>query len=139
MYEEERNKMLKEFFAAKSKMVYCHAIRRRLIAEFGGCCIICKSKDKMQFAHMDDTRVGGTGRGRILRYIDVILFREKYKLMCMRCHAIFDTLLHCGGMKRRNAFKLLKEIVASNKNISITGITRFDGEKFVLREEFIKK
>jgi hypothetical protein len=141
MYEEVRNRLLKGYFSAKDKKAYTHALKRQLIAGFGGCCIICKSKDRLQFAHMACTKVDGTGRGSYRRYADVIANKKKYRLMCMRCHAIFDTLLYCGGMKRRGAFSMLKSLVAEDEGVRVSDIITFNLEKnmFVLRGEFVKK
>lgn len=138
MYEHKRNEILCDFFSVPNKKVYCHRLRRKLIAELGGCCLVCKSKSKLQFSHIGDTRVGGTGRGRILRYIDVLLFKKKYKLMCARCHAIFDTLRRFNGNKQENAMKILRKLIMKDKRIDFGDIFTFNCEKnkFVLKDNY---
>lgn len=65
--------------------------RQQLVADRGGECEECGSKEKMEFAHLGETGLYGAGRGRKERYYDVIRNPDKYKLLCQRCHKRLDT------------------------------------------------
>jgi hypothetical protein len=136
-FEKRRNEILKKFFSAKSKMEYCHAFRKRLIKEFGGCCKICNSTGRLQFAHIDDTFTGGTGRGRILRYIDIELNRDAFILLCVRCHSTFG-VLSINTKDNKHTFDIAKKIIDEDKNFNPSRMLEFNikNNRFVLKEEF---
>jgi hypothetical protein len=58
--------------------------------EFGGKCIFCPSKENLQFAHIRETGLNGWGRGKKVRYYDIVNHKEDYRLMCKDCHHKFD-------------------------------------------------
>jgi hypothetical protein len=57
---------------------------------FGGKCIFCGNNDDLQFAHIRETEVRGWGRGKMVRYYDIINHKDDYRLMCKDCHKKFD-------------------------------------------------
>jgi len=58
--------------------------------EFGGKCKNCQSTEKLQFAHLEETGLHGWGRGKKVRYYDIINHRNAYILLCELCHKKFD-------------------------------------------------
>lgn len=68
--------------------------RERLIREFGGRCERpgCRSRDHLEFAHVEHTDIlrFGRGRGRNLRTLDVQNNPGAYALLCTDCHDRFD-------------------------------------------------
>ena len=133
------SKMLQEFFSIKDeegKKKYKHELRAKLEAEFGGCCQICDSDYKLEFAHAKDTLVGGTGRGTILRLADIISNKDRYRLLCKRCHAISEILV-MNGLEFSDSIGKTSVIVLANPEIKVSDIMKFNGDKFVLKKEFL--
>lgn len=64
--------------------------RKRLLEEWGGECLFCGSKEKLQFAHLEETDVKGWGRGRKERLYDVINNPDSYVLLCREHHRKLD-------------------------------------------------
>jgi len=64
--------------------------RRKLVAEFGGQCWFCGSREDLEFAHIKATGLNGRGRGQNHRVIDVIRNKKSYVLACRRCHVAYD-------------------------------------------------
>jgi hypothetical protein len=132
--------LLEKYFggSADDRREYGRMLRQELIADLGGCCFICKSADRLQFAHMDDTLILSTGRGMILRYSDVILNKRLYKLLCKRCHGIFDIIRKDNDLKPDIALNLVKEFIAEDKNITGISMMEFNVKenKFVLKNDY---
>src|SRR5574341_148135 len=60
-------------------------------ARRGNCCKRCKSKYKLEYAHLIPTRLSGhSGRGSWSRYNDIIQNPECYILLCHKCHVEYD-------------------------------------------------
>lgn len=68
------------------------ARRAQLIREWGGRCErrSCRRRDNLEFAHVEQTKVTGRGRGANWRVLDVIRNPSAYALLCKGCHAEFD-------------------------------------------------
>jgi len=65
--------------------------RQELIQRFGGKCKNCGSTEKLQFAHIEKTKLSGSkGRGTKERFYDVLKNPEKYRLYCEGCHEQYD-------------------------------------------------
>ena len=62
----------------------------KLREEFGNKCHICNELYDLEFAHIKDTELSGRGRGRKERYYDIIKNKKSYKLLCSRCHELYD-------------------------------------------------
>jgi hypothetical protein len=68
-------------------------IRRALKIAFGGVCCKCAKIMcfyPLEFAHIQETKLKGKGRGRKERIWDVIKNPWCYMLMCKDCHKWFD-------------------------------------------------
>jgi len=59
--------------------------------QFGNKCSTegCDS-DKLDFAHIKDTKLSGSGRGSLHRYYDIKKHPDCYALMCKKHHRIYD-------------------------------------------------
>lgn len=57
-------------------------LKKKLIKQFGGKCIICGSIKNLEFAHLKPTKLKGIGRGRKERYYDVLKNPDCYVLTC---------------------------------------------------------
>lgn len=62
----------------------------RLREEFGNCCQKCGIKDKLEFAHINETGLSGRGRGRKERYYNIKNNKKEYLLLCRDCHRETD-------------------------------------------------
>jgi len=58
--------------------------------KFGGKCFKCKSKKKLQFAHVRKTGLSGRGRGQKARYYDIMNHPKSYRLLCEDCHQKYE-------------------------------------------------
>lgn len=63
---------------------------RELREERGNRCNRCGSTLFLQFAHISETGLKGTGRGRKERLYDIIKNPEAYILACRFCHELYD-------------------------------------------------
>ncbi len=64
--------------------------RQRLVElrrEFGGKCYRCESEDHLEFHHKDQKFLG-PGRGRNARVLDILKHRDKFLLVCRKCHRL---------------------------------------------------
>ena len=61
-----------------------------MIRIFGGCCDICGSRRRLEFAHVRPTGLDGMSRGSIKRIQDVESNPDAYRLMCRRDHLAYD-------------------------------------------------
>ena len=57
---------------------------------FGGECARCGSQYDLQFAHVHDTGLTGSGRGKFKRYYNIINNLFSYILLCSYCHRQYD-------------------------------------------------
>lgn len=57
---------------------------------FGGKCIFCGTTFELQFAHIKETGLFGWSRGKKARYYDILYHQDCYRLMCKKCHKLFD-------------------------------------------------
>ena len=131
------SKMLKEYFSCGDRKFYTKKVRQKLVNDFGGCCEICKTIYRLEFAHMNNTTVEGTGRGIILRLADITLNKCLFKLLCKRCHAVFDILcLHC-NVSKDVVFLKTKKLINLEPNIKHSSLLSFDGDKFVLKSKYV--
>jgi len=64
--------------------------REALIKAYGGCCELCGSVEKLEFAHVEETDLKGIGRGRKERFYDILKNPLSYRLWCRECHALKD-------------------------------------------------
>jgi len=64
--------------------------REKLVQEYGGECERCRSKERLEFAHLMNTPLSGRGRGYNNRVLDVIRYPECYILLCNVCHRQMD-------------------------------------------------
>lgn len=71
---------------------YYRQLRVRLIREFGGRCERCRTREKLEFAHVEHTPVCdiSRGRGRNDRIRDVAKNPSAFALLCSGCHDAFD-------------------------------------------------
>ena len=63
---------------------------RKLREAYGGKCAICGSMERLEFAHVQPTKLSGRSRGRKERYYDVSNNPECYMLLCHDCHRDYD-------------------------------------------------
>jgi 5-methylcytosine-specific restriction endonuclease McrA len=66
--------------------------RGELMSRFGGKCSNCGSTEELQFAHIRETKLNGRGRGRKERLYDIIKNPLSYRLLCKKCHEMFDEM-----------------------------------------------
>lgn len=64
--------------------------RKRLLEEWGGQCLFCGKRGKLEFAHLEETELKGRGRGRKERLYDVIRHPNSYVLLCKKNHRELD-------------------------------------------------
>lgn len=66
--------------------------RRQLIEQFGGRCSRdgCRSRSRLELAHVKPTPLRGRGRGFNDRVLDVLRHPDAYVLLCRRHHLEFD-------------------------------------------------
>lgn len=57
---------------------------------FGGCCVLCTSKERLEFAHIQPNGVTGKGRGGNRRAYHIRANPDHYRLLCRRCHLRYD-------------------------------------------------
>jgi len=57
-------------------------LKKKLIKQFGGKCIVCGKTTNLEFAHIKPTKLNGKGRGRKERYYDVLKNPDYYCLTC---------------------------------------------------------
>lgn len=69
---------------------YVRRKRNRLLHYFGRVCAKCRGKNSLEFAHKEDTGLNGAGRGGLSRVRDVEKNRDKYLLLCKKCHYEYD-------------------------------------------------
>jgi len=81
---------------------YYRPKRLKLIREFGGHCTYdtCNSTSDLEFGHVRRTSLSGKGRGSYRRLMDVMKNFHAYKLMCRRCHRIYDIENHLIHIER---------------------------------------
>lgn len=60
------------------------------IEAFGSACLHCGKSLNLEFAHTEPTGLCGRGRGKYRRLRDVRRNPDKYILLCMTCHDLFD-------------------------------------------------
>lgn len=68
-------------------------VKRRwqsLIEGRGGCCLHCLGVHDLEFAHTEPTLCKGKGRGKYRRLRNILRYPDKYVLLCMGCHDVFD-------------------------------------------------
>lgn len=68
------------------------AQRARLIRDFGGRCERCRTRERLEFAHVEHTPVCDIprGRGRNQRIRDIHRDPSAFALLCVWCHRQFD-------------------------------------------------
>lgn len=75
---------------------YYTEVYRLLFAElrksFGGKCVVCKTVEKLEFAHVKPTSLSSDGRGLKNRYYDIKNHPDCYILMCFHHHHEFDRI-----------------------------------------------
>lgn len=69
-------------------------VERRSMQELrdarGNRCRRCRSRAKLEFAHVKETPLRGRGRGQMHRYCDIKKNPDCYELLCWDCHHEFD-------------------------------------------------
>lgn len=61
-----------------------------LRAQFGGRCVDCGTRKRLEFAHIKPTGLMGRGRGMPDRYHDIKRNPDCYVLRCRPCHRAWD-------------------------------------------------
>lgn len=61
-----------------------------LALRWGGICERCGQNHELQFAHTQETKLKGRGRGSRERYYDARRHPECYMLLCGECHDLVD-------------------------------------------------
>lgn len=62
----------------------------KLRVSYGNCCDMCGSTESLEFAHTRDNGFSGMGRGRKERYYNIKNNPNDYRLLCKKCHRIYD-------------------------------------------------
>jgi len=69
-------------------------LRKKLKKEYGNICNYpkCDSTDRLEFAHICNTKLCGQGRGSKERIRDVRDNPHAYVLLCHRHHSLYDSM-----------------------------------------------
>lgn len=68
---------------------YRRRLRLRVAVLYGIVCEHCGGSRELQLAHKERTKLKGEGRGLTHRLLDAIRNRDKYLLLCRKCHRKF--------------------------------------------------
>lgn len=71
--------------------IWCNRIQVFIRGLYCNCCVVCKGKEDLEFAHLEKTQVWHSGRGKFKRVKDILENPDKYTLLCNDCHHDFDT------------------------------------------------
>lgn len=88
-YEREQSDLLRAHLPTKSRRIETRSMQELREAR-GNRCRRCRSRSKLEFAHVKETKVSGRGRGQMVRYCDIKRNPDAYELLCWDCHHEFD-------------------------------------------------
>lgn len=95
-------------FMHRQRVARYHArLRERVMALFEPSCEECGSSERLEFAHVQPTKLKGRGRGTYHRLRDVERNHEAYRLLCRPCHVDLD---YGGGDPWKPAQRELEEV-----------------------------
>lgn len=68
---------------------YRQRLKLRVAVLYGIVCEHCGAKRELELAHREPTELKGAGRGLTHRLLDALKNRDKYLLLCKKCHKKF--------------------------------------------------
>lgn len=69
---------------------YIKRLKKKLLRQFGGKCVVCGTTDNLEFAHVKPTNLNGVGRGRKERYYDILKNPKCYALTCKKHNSMVE-------------------------------------------------